>query len=111
MELKEAGESLRLKAVHDLEAFGLSKNKDSNDLLLQIAAIEAEWNALTVVFFVQAGNRKNDEEDKKDRNSNVRKIATLQHKAKTFGLPSSFVIDNEKNDTSHLIPHATHVLD
>ena len=29
------------------------RNNDSNDLLLQIAAVEAEWNALTAIFSMQ----------------------------------------------------------
>ena len=47
MELKEAGES------QDLDSFGMLENNNSDDLLLQIAVVEAEWNALTIVFSMQ----------------------------------------------------------
>ena len=47
MELKEAGES------QDLDSFGMLENNNSDDLLLQIAVVEAEWNALTIVFLMQ----------------------------------------------------------
>ena len=40
IELKETGESQELKVAHDPDAFGMLENKDSYDLLLQIAAVE-----------------------------------------------------------------------
>ena len=53
IELKGARESQELKAMHDPDSFGILGYKDSNDLLLQIAAVEVEWNALTTIFFMQ----------------------------------------------------------
>ena len=53
IDLNEAKESQELKAMHDPDSFGILGYKDSNDLLLQIAAVEVEWNALTTIFFMQ----------------------------------------------------------